>query len=156
MLKCVFSRVLSREIENEDERDRRLFAFFETPTTVALISLILTRVKRGERPLERRQRNRGGRTQISNGFLPYWLSKGWISFCPARFFRSTLSFLANPLFKYILRLFTDSRSLSLVLFERYYTTERAKEKLRLVILVHLLRVFLPLDSFLATKSGRGV
>ena len=71
MLKCVFShRVLSREIENEDERDRRLFAFFETPTTVALISLILTRVKRRERPLERRQRNRGGRAQISNGFLP--------------------------------------------------------------------------------------
>ncbi len=71
MLKCVFShRVLSREIENEDERDRRLFAFFETPTTVALISLILTRVKRGERPLERRQRNRGGRAKISNGFLP--------------------------------------------------------------------------------------
>ena len=71
VLKCVFSqRVLSREIENEDERDRRLFAFFETPTTVALISLILTRVKRRERPLERRQRNRGGRAQISNGFLP--------------------------------------------------------------------------------------
>ena len=72
MLKCVFShRVLSREIENEDERDRRLFAFFETPTTVALISLIITRVKRRERPLERRQRNRGGgRAQISNGFLP--------------------------------------------------------------------------------------
>ena len=45
MLKCVFSRVLSREIENEDERDRRLFAFFETPTTVALISLIITRVR---------------------------------------------------------------------------------------------------------------
>ena len=73
-----------------------------------------------------------------------------------KIFRSTLSFLANPLFKYILRLCTDSRPLSLVLFERYYTTERAKEKLRLVILVHLLRVFLPLDSFLATKSGRGV
>ena len=71
VLKCVFShRVLSREIENEDERDRRLFAFFETPTTVALISLIITRVKRRERPLERRQRNRGGRAQISNGFLP--------------------------------------------------------------------------------------
>ena len=46
MLKCVFShRVLSREIENEDEREYRLFAFFETPTAVALISLIITRVK---------------------------------------------------------------------------------------------------------------
>ena len=46
MLKCVFSRVLSREIENEDERDRRLFAFFETPTAVAkIISLIITRVR---------------------------------------------------------------------------------------------------------------
>ena len=37
---CFQSRVLSK-----DERDRRLFAFFETPTAVALISPILTRVR---------------------------------------------------------------------------------------------------------------
>ena len=36
------------------------------------------------------------------------------------------------------------------------TTERTKEELRLVVLVHSLRVFLPHDSLLTEKSGRGV
>ena len=40
-----FLCVLSREIENEDERDHRLFVFSETPPHFALISLIITRVR---------------------------------------------------------------------------------------------------------------
>ena len=68
---CFQSRVLSREIENEDERDRRLFAFFETPTAVAkIISLILTRVRERKTARKKTKKPRWSGGKMSNGFLP--------------------------------------------------------------------------------------
>ena len=49
-----------------------------------------------------------------------------------------------------------SLSRTLFLSRARVTTERTKEELRLVVLVHFLRVFLPHDSLLTEKSGRGV
>ncbi len=49
-----------------------------------------------------------------------------------------------------------SLSHALFLSRARVTTERTKEELRLVVLVHSLRVFLPHDSLLTEKSGRGV
>ncbi len=49
-----------------------------------------------------------------------------------------------------------SHTHALFLSRARVTTERTKEELRLVVLVHSLRVFLPHDSLLTEKSGRGV
>ena len=66
VLKCVFShRVLSK-----DERDRRRFAFFETPTAVALISPILTRVRERKTARKKTKKPRWSGGKMSNGFLP--------------------------------------------------------------------------------------
>ena len=153
---CVLSREMAKRRRTRDIADASSSSREDTTNCRPRLSVLPSE---GEK--DRSKENKASPVvglKFPMDFCPDVFQKGGSPCVWQDFLEAHQVFFAKPLFKYILRLFTDSRSLSLslVLSSMLRTTERAKEKLRVVILVHLLRVFLPLDSVLATKSGRGV